>query len=226
MEIVGKEVEIKTFFDNSLFHDIIWHPCGSNIAPHNDDFYHYMGYYHQGGEWKDDDYKLDNDKKLIVIGYFKAFCEKGINKECVVTESGDFVSKITVAMNSVSLTTKINVRRDVQGIDRDGQNYRDAFFTCLTSGNSEGTIICTEHFILIGEGTRLLHYSEDFDFFEIFDLPNNWNILDGISKDMHYESKVFDDTTYDNEDKDLNEIYEILNSRHKNLESGKKLILE
>ena len=52
---------------------------------------------------------------------------------------------------------------------------------------------------------------DEFDSFEIFDLPSNWMIEKGIPKGIH--SKVFDDYEYDNDDQDLAEVKEILNSR-------------
>lgn len=117
------------------------------------------------------------------------------------------------SQNCVSMTTTVNVSRKIEGIDLDGKNDRDAFFTCLSGNGSAGSVTYTEHFVKIANGTRLLHYSEEYEAFEVFDLPNNWFIENGIAKETVGYPKVFDDTTFDKDDKDLDEIYEILKTR-------------
>lgn len=233
LTIDSKKVEeertnaLKSYFFNSLFHDIIRYPEGANIAPHNDDYPHYMGCY--GG----DTYLAPNvievlpEDKLLVKGEFKLNDTKGnkdyTEKYCVVTDSGDFTSELSFEQSGVTITTTTNVSREVVGTDLDGQNHRDAFFTCLSINGSQGTITCTEHFVKIANGCRLLHYSEEFDSFEIFELPNNWFIENGLTDETTGYPKVFDDTAFDHDDKDLNEVYEILNARKKNLGASKVL---
>lgn len=210
---------LKSYFYNSLFHDIIRYPEGANIAPHNDDYPHYMGSYGGDTYLSPNSIEMLPEDKLSIKGEFKLNDTKGYynEKHCVVTDSGDFTSELSFSQNSVSITTTANVSRKVVGTDLDGQNHRDAFFTCLSESGSKGTVACTERFVKIANGTRLLHYSEEFDAFEIFELPNNWFIENGLSNETTGYPKVFDDTTFDQNDKDLKEVYEILNARKKNL---------
>lgn len=212
---------LKSYFEHSLFHDIIRSPEGANIAPHNDDYPLNMGIY--GGDTylsvKSTE-ELSEDK-LIFKGEFKTNDKKGrkniTDDYCIVTDSGDFTSELSLDENQVSMTTTVNVSRTVEGTDLDGQNRRDNFFTCLSDEDSNGTVTYTEHFVKIADGTRLLHYSDEYDYFEIFDLPNNWLIENGLSLETIGYPKVFDDVTYDLDDKDLAEVYELLSNRKKEL---------
>lgn len=216
-----KNDNLKSYFYNSLFHDIIRHPDGANIAPHNDDYPHNMGIY--GGDTylsvKSTE-ELSEDK-LTFKGEFKTNDKKGrinITEDyCIVTDSGDFTSELSLDENQVSMTTTVNVSRTVEGNDLDGQNHRDNFFTCLSDEDSNGTVTYTEHFVKIANGTRLLHYSDEYDYFEIFDLPNNWLIENGLSLETINYPKVFDDVSYDLDDKDLAEVYDLLSNRKKEL---------
>lgn len=213
--------KLKSYFEHSLFHDIIRYPEGSNIAPHNDDYPHNMGIY--GGDTylsvKSTE-ELSEDK-LIFKGEFQTNDKKGkkniTDDYCIVTDSGDFTSELSLDENQVSMTTTVNVSRTVEGIDLDGQNHRDNFFTCLSDEDSNGTVTYTEHFVKIANGTRLLHYSDEYDYFEIFDLPNNWLIENGLSLETIGYPKVFDDVSYDLDDKDLAEVYDLLSNSKKEL---------
>lgn len=227
---------LESYFDNSLFHDIIRYPEGSNIAPHNDDFPHYMGFYSGNTYIETTLIQKLQDDKVILKGVFKTNTVKGLKnteKYCVVTDSGDYSCEMILTSNEVTLSNTVNVSRQIEGKDLDGQTSRDAFFTCLSGDNTKGTITYKEHFVKISNGTRLLHFSEEYEFFEIFELPENWSINKGIEnfvmkytkifdngiefvfdEKMEYP-KVFDDIEYDLKDKDLEEVYEILDSRRK-----------
>ena len=212
---------LKSYFEHSLFHDIIRHPDGSNIAPHNDEYPHYMGIYGGSTCLSINSIEQLQEFKYTFKGEFTTKDRKGIidsrEPNCIVTDSGDFTSELSLDENQVSMTTTVNVSRTVEGTDLDGQNRRDNFFTCLSDEDSNGTVTYTEHFVKIANGTRLLHYSDEYDYFEIFDLPNNWLIENGLSLETIGYPKVFDDVTYDLDDKDLAEVYELLSNRKKEL---------
>ena len=218
---------LKSYFYNSLFNDIIKSPEGLNIAPRNDYYPRYMRCYDGYFCLTTKSIEMLPEDKLSVKGSFEVNDKKGFifeaGNHCVVTDSGDFTSELSFFQNSVSITTTANVSREIVGTDLDGHNLRDAFFTCLSKSGSKGTIVCTEHFVKIANGTRLLHYSEEFDAFEIFKLPNNWFIENGLSDETIGYPKVFNDTSFDQDDKDLKEVYEILNTRKKKNGEQKKL---
>lgn len=219
--------DLKSYFYNSLFHDIIRYPQGANIAPHNDDYPRYMGSYGRTTFLSSNNFETMPENKLSINGEFEVVDKKGNefheNKYCVVTDSGNFSSILSFSKNEVSMTTEVNVSRQIVGNNLDGQNDRDAFFTCLSGNGSEGKISCTEHFVKIANGTRLLHYSDEFDSFEVFNLPNNWFIENGLDRETTGYPKAFDDTEFDMGDKDLTEIYEILKSKKKNFVATKSL---
>ena len=209
----------KSYFYNSLFHDIIRYPCGSNIAPHNDDYPHHMGAYGGDTYLSVNGIEVLPDGNFSIKGNFKTNDTKGIKyrdgKYCIVTDSGDFSSELSFDESQVSMTTTVNVSRTVEGTDLDGQNHRDNFFTCLSDEDSNGTVTYTEHFVKIANGTRLLHYSDEYEYFEIFELSDNWGIEDGLSQETTGYSKVFDADDYDEKDKDIKEVLDILSERKK-----------
>lgn len=226
--IIEKKVnDLETYFYNSLFHDIIRYPLAANIAPHNDNYPRYMGCYGVTTFLSPTKFEVMPENKLSIDGEFKVVDTKGNkfykDKYCVVTDGGNFSSILSFSKNEVSMITEVNVSRQIVGNDLDGQNERDAFFTCLSGNGSEGKVSYTEHFVIIANGTRLLHYSDEFDSFEVFNLPNNWFVENGLYKETTGYPKVFCDTDFDMNDKDLTEIYEILNSRKKNFTTTKSL---
>lgn len=207
----------KSYFGYSLFHSILYYPDGVSIAPHNT-------YFRTGHRCCSHSAKVElehtevSQNKSIMKGTFVAEDQQRIphsNQYCNVTDSGQFQSEFAFMKDGVSISTDIHVARSIEGIDFDGQKLRDAFFTCLSGDGSEGNVHCTEYFVTIANGTRLLHYSLEFDSFEIFDLPSNWFVDQGLSLDTIGCPKVFDDYGFDHHDPDLKEVYEILNSRKK-----------
>ena len=220
-EVAKRRVDdLQSYFYQSLFHDIVRGPEDAHIAPHNDDYAHHMGMYGGDSYLEVIEAQVLPEDKLLVQGNFELHDTKGIegSKEyCVVTDKGDFTSELSLSENEVAMTTNIHVARNISGTDLDGQNRRDAFFTCLSGDGSEGVITYTEHFVKIANGTRLLHYSDEYEAFEIYDLPNNWFVENGLAIDTIGYPKVFDDTTFDHNDKDLKEVYAILDARKKKL---------
>ncbi len=188
--------KLETYIFNSLFHYIIKVPNGSHIAPHNDEFFKSMDNYCGYHNFSPYITEIVSENQFTMKGEFLVNDYKGDiynDNYRVVTDSGDYLSELSFDENHVSITTTINVSREVKGTELDTPNIRDNFFTCLSGNGSSGTIIYTEHFIPIANRTRLLHYSDEYDNFEIFELPDNWQISDGISYDSTYKVKVFDE---------------------------------
>ena len=65
--------------------------------------------------------------------------------------------------------------------------------------------------VFISNGTRLLHYSDNSTFFELFEIPKNWFIEDGINKLGN--PKVFDNWDYDKDDISLDEALNIMGKK-------------
>lgn len=267
VDIVARESmtqeNFKSYFEQSLFHDLIRYPCGDNIIPHNDDFDKKYGQSGGGSYLNVTDGEVIEDGSIMFSGKFAEVFEKGgcvdcfcrysledcklsfksvreeeydflmeyleENQGCIVNDYGDFETKILFGDDKITLVTSANAKRQVAfGPDLEGQGYLDKFFTGLSEDGIESQTTCVEHFVRIGDGSRLLHYSEDWDSFEIFELPEKWVPRFGISHELVGYPKVFDaDDKYctidDFQDKDLDEILGILNSREKCNISGHQL---
>lgn len=249
---MSKKLELKSYFDESLFVDGLLRPLALNIAPKKDSQMDLTtGYkYHNrnfgvnsfnsceeidffGGtkmkffvgsftvyEQKDYDYYWDNENKKQTSCDMMTF---------TMEDKGTFSTKVEmVTDNEVEVTTKVNVNRNVVGSNFDGKSIRDGLFKDFPHENFQGSMEIKEYYKVIANGTRVLHYSDDSDFFEVYNLTAGWTIEDGIDQlvspgwvieegiDKLISPKVFDDTSYDKQDKDLEEIMSIINSKQTN----------
>ena len=158
---------------------------------------------------------LKQSKEKIVRYYW----DNKTNKQTDITvqpfimlDNGVFTSKISVENNGkIMVKTYIELVRNIVGYNFDGKSVRDGLFNNFEHKDCRGNLEINEYYQIIANRTRLLHYSESSDFFEVYELPENWQITDGISN-LEYP-KVFDDMYFDMQDKDLEEINNILAAR-------------
>lgn len=228
-----EESSLRSYFNESIFMDGLLRPEGPNIVPkvdidqdlttgykcdcsmfgvRNFDI-NSVGVYDstesiQGTfllyEDKDYDYYWDNEKKK------QTACKSVM--PFTMLDNGSFESEVTIQdRETVVVSTSVNVIRNVVGCNFDGESIRDGMFSGLPHEDGRGSFEFNEYYKIISNRTRLLHYSESSDFFEVYDLPEGWVIEDGISK-LEYP-KVFDDVVFDKRDKDLKEINSILATR-------------
>ena len=130
----------------------------------------------------------------------------------IMLDNGVFTSKISVENNGkIMVKTYIELVRNIVGYNFDGKSVRDGLFNNFEHKDCRGNLEINEYYQIIANRTRLLHYSDNSDFFEVYELPENWQITDGISN-LEYP-KVFDDMYFDMQDKDLEEINSILSTR-------------
>ncbi len=128
-------------------------------------------------------------------------------------EKGIFESHIEFSDTEVNITTNIYAKRQLTGENKDTKNIRNKILLGFPNHNHEGESIIKETYKLIDNNTRLLHYTSHSDFFEVYYLPNNFKLSDGLS--LLPEPKVFNDKNYNHYDKSLKEIKEILNKKEK-----------
>lgn len=228
-----EETNFKSYFIESMFLDGLLRPEGSNIAPKTDtDPDSTTGYKYNSSRYGtrsfDTSFVSTDDLTENLKGTFLVYEEKDYNyywnneKEqktpCkskmrfTMLDNGSFESVVNIHdSETVSINTSINLIRNVVGYNFDGKSVRDGLFKDFAHEDGRKNFKLTEYFKKIANGTRLLHYSDSSDFFEVYDLPSGWNIIDGISN-LGYP-KVFDDIEFDDADKDLDEINRILATR-------------
>ncbi len=221
-----KNKGIDSYFMQSLFVDGFTSPCGSNIAPkRNNDQNCETGFKYMNHKYGCDSFNMKTltatKTTRTIIGSIKLFENKEYNRyynkeinkmyECSadtfdMDDEIKFESRIEVLDEStVVVDTVGRVRRNVTGTNFSGNSCRDGMLPEMSYEDSEQTIEVKEYFQRISDGRRLVHYSEYSPFFEIYDLPETWNIFDGIL----LCPKVFDDVEYDKKDESLEELTKI-----------------
>ena len=215
---------LKSYFDNSLFRAAIAEPYDWNIVP-----YVSFSSKHHGGQYKSNlslkEVKLLSDNKLFISGNFETNDVKGKITEsevCEVKDSGNFVSLLSYTQEGVTMATKICVSRKILGNDKDGKNIRNAYFGCLSDDGSHGIVFRVEHFVKINneDKYKLLHYSNEFDYFEAFFLPDNWFVDNGLSNKITVEFHPINNGYYRSYS-DGNPIFGILKARKKKRNDNK-----
>ena len=224
-------MNFKSYFEQSLFLEGLLYPCGSNIASKSDEDQDLStGYKYQSYRYGVVDYKitkmenypigLDVYGKMVVEEYkeYNHYWDDTLKKCTYLDKNKLFLMKDNLLFESIILNwtedfltvkTSVDVVRNVFGENFDGKSVRDGMFSNFSHQDGRKKFHFEEYYQVLADKKRLLHYSIDSDFFEVFELPENWDLLDGIK---HLSSpKVFDDVTYDELDKDLEEILTIMN---------------
>ena len=241
--IAERRKKIKSYFDESLFVDGICKPECYSICSHVDEernaIQHPDFALSSRAYWYDEFYSkvIDNrcqDTKVVVKGDFEAFEQKRyrhkryrpndtkMEQKSLTTDKGRFTCQIELSEEGVVLETVSEVDRTIEGTNYNGINIRDGLFADFPNETGKGRVKVREYYTPIANGTRLLHYSDKNDFFEIYELPHNWFIENGI--EGLGDPKVFDDLEYDEEDKDLEVVCVILNARERTSRKVRKLI--
>ena len=224
---VERKRKMRSYFDNSLVIDGLKYPEGSNIvlddtkekSNGNDDFYCSSRNY--GGEQLLININHEESIKchLVLEGKFNVYEEKEFHKRksnklinrCSIRDIGTFKSNVESTTDTVTIITDIDVDRKVDGDNLDKKSVRDGVLINISPETCKETTTIKEYYKLIENGTRLLHYSDNSTFFEIFDLPKNWFIEDGINKLGN--PKVFDNWDYDKDDISLEEALNIMGKK-------------
>ncbi len=233
-------------YDTSIILDGIRYPEGSNIAPKpkEDNDLNESGYWtsasRYGGEYYESNFKVidgmeyeyDNSLKLYEKKEYNSYwyAETQISVgilplESMVEDDVNVKSNIRVlSKDEIEIKTYYTLKRKVSVKGERALNHeefparvsvRDGIFQFpLEDGEYTGNY--TEHYVKIANGTRLLHYADESSFFEVFDIPEDFDFINNNTALPEYP-KVFDDCDFDKNDKDLMEISKYLNPDAKNL---------
>lgn len=144
------------------------------------------------------------------VGRFSDYEEKKYSNNMIFTmiDNGVFHTKVQIKTDDeIEITTKVDIVRSVDGINYDGKSVKDnTIFKDFPHENFEGSMEMKEYYKVIANRTRLLHYSDDSDIFEVCNLTAGWKAKDGIENLV--DSKVFKKSDYT----DLEEIMSIVSS--------------
>lgn len=224
-------MNFKSYFEQSLFLEGLLYPCGSNIAPKSDEDQDLStGYKYQFSRFGVLDYKITRvnnysigldiygDMLLEVYKEYNHYWDNEVKKCTFFDQNKLFLMKDNLSFESIilnfnedSLTikTKVDVVRNVFGENYDSKTVRDGMFSDFLHSDGRKKFFFEECYQVLADRKRLLHYSVNSDFFELFELPDNWKMSDGIAH-LTYP-KVFDDVGYDELDKNLEEVLMIMN---------------
>lgn len=223
---------MESYLEKSMFLDGLFRPNGANIAPKTDTSQDLTtGYKYRTSKYGIRNFESNftefNDTSSMVEGNFVVYEEKKYSyyfddktrkqidisiQPFIMLDNGTFTTSISIENNEkIMVKTYIELVRNIVGYNFDGKSVRDGLFNNFEHKDCRGNLEINEYYQIIANRTRLLHYSESSDFFEVYELPENWQITDGISN-LEYP-KVFDDMYFDMQDKDLEEINSILSTR-------------
>lgn len=97
-------------------------------------------------------------------------------------DNGTFKSYISYNMeeDQIDVRTIIDLTRSTVGYDFDKKGLRDAIFKNVPQSDYQGRVEVNEHFKPFANGTKLVHFVDDSEFCEIYDLTTKWNPFQGI----------------------------------------------
>ena len=224
---------MESYLEKSMFLDGLFRPDGANIAPKTDTSQDFKtGYKYRTSKYGIRNFESNftefNGTSSMVEGNFVAYEEKNYSyywnnktkeqsdiitmQPFIMLDNGVFTTSISIENNEkIMVKTYIELVRNIVGYNFDGKSVRDGLFNNFEHKDCRGNLEINEYYQIIANRTRLLHYSDNSDFFEVYELPENWQITDGISN-LEYP-KVFDDMYFDMQDKDLEGINSILSTR-------------
>lgn len=199
---------MKSYFDKSMFIQGIKYPSGGNIAPKTDNYN------------KNYNVNITNDSNIKILKTVTT--ENGLEiygnflssetKETIIRnktykfyieDKGYYLSTLIKNDDEITITTFINLNRETAGINFDDICFKDGLFKNIKHDNSSNTLNLKEHFKLSKNKKRLIHYSPDSPNFEVYNLPENFKLEDGLEKLNNPE--LFDDICYNNTDENIKE---------------------
>jgi len=237
----GQEVEnIESYFYNSMLYKVITNPIGSIISPtNNDDIFKNILYtkaalFNDYGKVEVSRSYRKSAREFVVEGFFsidfsfrRTVKDKSIDKFLSIKSStqdrGNFSSVITINPTGVDISTSVTARRQILGTDFGLQDFRSGFFKGLLHDGDEEEFLFNEHYSIINNGSKLLHYSDEYDSSETFLLPFKWRVENGIFVDNCGHSYDPNNDVYYCGDNTKDEIAKVLEARK--LQKGSAFII-
>lgn len=234
---------LRSYFMESMFLDGIIRPLGLNIAPKADeDIDLSTGYKFShrcyGVKKLDINHVRNLENGIEVSGGFSIFDEKqytyhwnnetevsvnmGMSHDFRMVDNGGFRSCISIDDDSkIKVVTIVQLDRSVVGVNYDNKSIRDGILPNIEHDTLQTEVEIVEYYQLLSNGRRVLHFSPQSSFFEVYDVTDNFDMKLGLDK---LTPKVFDDQDYDDKDLDLGEINNIISLLNSDKEIKKALV--
>lgn len=230
---------IYRLFDTSLLACGMYRPRKANLVSKDDEENYYSCKEHSGFT---DDIKIIeeyNKDKIVITGETKLFESKHYNfaGEAISNFQNDLLSfstklvdkldynlTIIISDNMVAkITTKYKDSREVSstrkfpfgGKKLDDKSVRDVFLPFTKeSGEYEGVI--QEYYMRSRDYTKLLHYATHSPYFEIYDIPADFDFIDN-NEALDQSPEVYDIRSYNLEDPKIAPVKDIIDEAVKKI---------
>ena len=171
---------LKEYFNKSVFVKGLDHPFSSNIAPsvdmsslseeelNNIKF----GIY----RFKDFTYSL-NEYDGVITGKVRLF-EKNNGRR--ISDDVSFETFIDFQdTDLIKVDTEVRVDRFIEGDNHELVSVRDGMFPIGYQDISYEFGI-SEYFMMTYDGTRVIHYSDNYNGYEVYELNNEYDLMSGL----------------------------------------------
>lgn len=173
-------INLKDYFNKSVFVKGLDHPFSTNIAPSIDlsslseDEMNNIKY----GMYKFNDFIYEGtDYSLSIRGYLKSF-EKNNGRK--IYDDINFDSYVSIEDEDlVMVCTDVSIERSVEGEIHDKVSVRDVLYP-IGYLDTSYVFSINEYYVMIDNGRKVLHYSDLSDSVEVFELNEEYNITSGF----------------------------------------------
>lgn len=173
-------INLKDYFNKSVFVKGLDHPFSTNIAPSIDlsslseDEMNNIKY----GMYKFNDFIYEGtDYSLSISGYLKSF-EKNNGRK--IYDDINFDSYVSIEDEDlVMVCTDVSIERSVEGEIHDKVSVRDVLYP-IGYLDTSYVFSINEYYVMIDNGRKVLHYSDLSDSVEVFELNEEYNITSGF----------------------------------------------
>lgn len=116
------------------------------------------------------------------VNQYKGTTHLNFPEQFTMIDNGTFKSYVSYNMeqDQIDVRTMIDLTRSTVGYDFDKKGLRDAIFKNVPQSDYQGRVEVNEHFKTFANGTKLVHFVDDSEYCEIYDLPINWNPFQGV----------------------------------------------
>lgn len=173
-------INLKDYFNKSVFVKGLEHPFSTNIAPSIDlsslseEEINNIKY----GMYKFNDFIYEGtDYSLSIRGCLKSF-EKNNGRK--IYDDINFDSYVSIEDEDlVMVCTDVSIERSVEGEIHDKVSVRDVLYP-IGYLDTSYVFSINEYYVMIDSGKKVLHYSDLSDSVEVFELNEKYNITSGF----------------------------------------------